>query len=138
MKQLASKEGRINFAPEVALFTYIVMAYVVFSIDVDTDPDWREGAEKSYAVLTRSQTSLGILGHVPWMYSVNTRFPGLIWQNDEFTAFARKLVERRKQVCRIRRTCMAIANGPRSHPKFRICSHISCPPRTIQAVLISR
>jgi cytochrome P450 len=98
MHRLFLKQGCINMAPEFALFTFIVMGFVIFSIDLERDEKERKRAERSYAVLTRSQTALGTLGHVPWVYSVSAQFPGLIWQNDEFTALARDMVEERRKV----------------------------------------
>ena len=97
-RNLAANPDNINIAPEFALFAFILMAYVIFSIDLDTDEKSRQHAQTSYDTLYRSQTTLGFLGHVPWMYSVGESFPGLIRQNEDFTQLAHELLEIRRRI----------------------------------------
>ena len=133
MGWLAKNPGRLNIAPEYQLFTFKLMAYVIFSIDMDVNAELRQRAEQTYKTLTRSQTALGTLGHVPWMYSVNERFPGLIRQNEEFTCLANELLQRRRSVGTVNCLLSSMTLTPcSSNPKFPISLLICFPRRTIQ------
>lgn len=79
-------------------FAFKLASFIVFSEDADDSHTTSQDALRSYKALRDSQTMLGTFGHVPWLYSVNAKFPFLIPQNSKFTEFAKQLIERRKKV----------------------------------------
>jgi hypothetical protein len=88
----------VDVVNEFELFAFKLMAFIIFSKDIDADTQLNKEVKEMYELLRRSQRALGTLGHVPLYYSVATKFPWLVPANDRFTSLAQRITDRRKKV----------------------------------------
>ncbi|KAI0487366.1 cytochrome P450 [Xylaria cf. heliscus] len=80
------------------LFAFKLMTFIIFSQDIDDQAALDTEASKSYEQLRRSQRAVGTFGHVPWYYSVATKFKFLVPANDTFTRLATRMVDQRRKI----------------------------------------
>jgi cytochrome P450 len=89
------KKG-VDVVNEFELFAFKLMAFIIFSEDIDETARLASEAEDVYATLRLSQRAIGTYGHVPWCYSIATKFKWLVPDNDNFTKLAQQMVDRRR------------------------------------------
>lgn len=80
------------------LFAFKLMAFIIFSQSIDDESALDTEASKSYEQLRQSQRAIGTFGHVPWYYSVASKFRFLVPENDTFTRLATRMIDQRRKV----------------------------------------
>lgn len=97
---LVTRFGELNKGVDVVnefeLFAFKLMAFIIFSEDIDETARLARSFEDVYSSLRLSQQAIGIYGHVPWYYSVARKFPWLVPENNNFTQLAQEMVDRRQ------------------------------------------
>ncbi|KAI1151926.1 cytochrome P450 [Nemania diffusa] len=80
------------------LFAFKLMAFIIFSQSIDDESALDTEASKSYEQLRQSQRAIGTFGHVPWYYSVASKFRFLVPENDTFTRLATRMIDQRRKI----------------------------------------
>ncbi|KAI0096455.1 cytochrome P450 [Nemania sp. FL0031] len=95
---LQSSPSNVDIVTVFELFAFKLMAYIIFSQDIDHESALDTEASESYEQLRKSQRAIGTYGHVPWFYSVASKFRFLIPENDKFTQLATRMIDQRRSI----------------------------------------
>ncbi|KAI1283340.1 cytochrome P450 [Xylaria sp. FL0933] len=98
VRLLQSTPSNADVVTIFELFAFKLMAFIIFSQDIDDESILDTEASKSYEQLRQSQRAIGTFGHVPWYYSVASKFTFLIPENDTFTQLATRMIDRRRKI----------------------------------------
>lgn len=98
MGSLRNDGTNVDVAAVFELFVFKLMAFIIFSEDVEKEAHLDSEASESYEQLCKSQRAIGTYGHVPWLYSVAQKFAFLIPDNDIFTRLATLMIDEFRKV----------------------------------------
>jgi hypothetical protein len=94
---LQTASSNVDVVTVLELFAFKLMSFIIFSQDIDEQAHMADEASESYEQLRESQRAIGTYGHVPWWYSVASKFAFLIPQNDTFTRLATRMIDKRRK-----------------------------------------
>ncbi|GAP87504.1 putative cytochrome P450 [Rosellinia necatrix] len=98
LRFLRSAPSNADVVTIFELFSFKLMAFIIFSQDIDGEPALDTDVSKSHEQLRQSQRAIGTFGHVPWYYSVSSKFKFLIPENDGFTRLATRMIDQRRTI----------------------------------------